>query len=157
MLTQAPAQSVVPVGQAHWPATHTKPPAHAIPHPPHSDGSVCVSTQLWSHDVSPAAQVSVHEPLEHDSPPAHWLPQVPQLFGSVLVFTQPPSHGVSPGVQPQWPLRQVVPFAHALPQAPQWIASANRSTHAPAHDVNPAPHAAAQAPALHTGVAPEHA
>ena len=96
MLTHVDPQSVAPIGHAHTPEAHTCPEAHARPHAPQFDVSVCVLTQLPLHRVVPVAQVLVHTPAVHACPVEHARPHAPQFDASLCVLTQVEPQSISP-------------------------------------------------------------
>ena len=153
----------------HWPALHTWPPVHRLPHDPQSVPLDVRSTHVPApppgppppgppppgppppgppppvHAVSPVGQVQL--PEVQVAPAAHAFPQLPQSPLLVCRSEHRPLHEVSPVAHPavQVPLRHWLPGPQRLPQAPQLRVSVDGLTHCPLHIVSPAPQA--QAPA----------
>lgn len=142
---QAPAQRVsVPtqgtVVQA--PALHSSPTSQIVPQVPQFAVSVCVSTQVPSHSVSPGQGSTIQVATMHSSPTSQIAPQEPQFALSVCVSTQAPPHSVSLGRQlpVQVPDTHVSSGPHALPQLPQLEVSFDVLVHPEAHVVSPMAH-----------------
>jgi len=83
--TQVPAQSVRPVGQAHFPPTQILPPVHLVVQLPQKFLFVRGSTQVF---LRPHLSGQPHLPAEQMLAPVHVVLQLPQDVLSVLKFTQ---------------------------------------------------------------------
>ena len=125
----APPQEVVPVGQAHAPATHCVPPEHTVPQAPQWLALVWVFTHAPPQLVRPPAQLQV--PPEQNEPPKHPVLHAPQLRGSIWRLVQVPLHCVVPALHTGWqlPSTHTWPVAQLRPQAPQLTASLARLVH----------------------------
>jgi hypothetical protein len=153
-LTQVPPQSLSPLGQTHWPATHCFPPLHAFAQAPQCAASPCRSVQLPLQQLLPPEQSpllpQVQALLTQLSPGAQAWPQAPQLAASLAVFTSQPVFGFLS--QSAKPVRQAKPQAppaqtavacagvgQARSQLPQWLASVSVFTQEPPQRVWPVP------------------
>lgn len=150
IFTQAPPQSVKPVGQPvveHAPAEQVDVGPHALPHAPQFALSDASDVQPPAQTVSPAGQL--HTPATQLSPPAHALPHAPQFALSLFRSKHPPLHAVRPVAHdaPHAPAEQTLGDAQGFPQPPQFAGSLPMSTHLPPQSVVPAGHA--HAPAAH--------
>lgn len=133
-----PPQEVWPPVQVQTPALHELPGAHGMLQPPQLTTSVSVSTQLFSHWVSPAAQLSVQVPWEQTSPAPQTVPHVPQFWPSDWVLVQPLGQALRPSTQAQAPAVHSVPASQAKPQEPQCEGFVDVATQVPAQSSKPA-------------------
>jgi hypothetical protein len=162
----AVGHSDVPLGQTHAPAEQIPPGKQAMPQLPQFCGSVDVSEQRSSQQLSDELQNAVgvidghppHEvgcdkstqlPSQHPGGfPPHCRPQTPQFIGSYPVSTHAPAHGVCmvpAGIvgHTQAPPAQVDPAImlwQSTPQNPQFIGSLFVSTQALPHTICPVGH-----------------
>ena len=134
-----------PVPPEHAPAVQVCPLAHATPHAPQFEASVCVLTQVDPQRVRGEVQVvvEVHVPAVQVCPLAHTLPHAPQFEASVCVFTHVVPHitvgAVHVGVTPTHaPLEH--PPGQSLSVKLDPRASHMRSRVALAHDARPGVH-----------------
>jgi hypothetical protein len=136
--TQAPLQSVIPLGQEHVPLTHVPFVPQLCPHVAQLFGSVIKLTQPPLHSVIPAGQLDMHWPDEQTSPDGHALPQAPQFCGLLMTSTHWPEHSVIPDgheVVSHLPLTHDWPLAQTVPHEPQCWGLSAVDTHAPEHIV----------------------
>jgi hypothetical protein len=123
---------------------HSCPVPHEAPQAPQFIGSLCRSTQLWPHGVSPGTVHSVPQvPAEQSCPAGQAAPQAPQLAPSLCRSTHAPAQSVRPAWQTHWLLTQLWPTTQAMLQAPQWDAFELRATQSVPHWVRPAGQAGA--------------
>src|SRR5688572_27869871 len=147
---------------------------HALPHAPQfmtvvvavSQPSPAIMLQFWKpvlHDET------AHVPVEQVPLPLsiwHGCMQPPQFITVVVEVSQPSAAPPEQSAKPIWQVKpqldaeqvEVAPAGvlQRLPHVPQCAVLVPVSTQLPPQSVSPAPHPLAHAPALHTGVAPEH-
>ncbi len=141
-LTQAPPQSVWPVGHTQVPVEQ-EPPVQVRPQAPQFNAVVVLVSQplamLPSQSAKPVLQAIPHRPLVHPGRPLgkvpeHERPQPPQLAGSVARSRQPIARMQnSPRTPGHWqrPATQTSVARQAAPHAPQCAALVARSTQVP--------------------------
>ena len=95
-LTQLPLQSVLGLGQTHWPLTQTWPFVQALPHAPQLFASLATVTQDPLQFVVPLGQTVRQWPLQQTWWVAHLCPHLPQFFGLLVRWTQTPPQETSP-------------------------------------------------------------
>jgi hypothetical protein len=102
VLTQAPVQSVVPVGHPHTPEVHTAPVTQTVPHAP----QLLTSVDKLAQVVAPLKSVQAVVPVGHEQaleahtcPPVQAVPQAPQLLASLVKLTQAPVQQVAVPLQ----------------------------------------------------------
>jgi len=102
--THTPLQSDCPDGHEHVPVEHCSPPGQGRSHAPQFRLLESVSTQAWSHAVSPGVHDAAHRPwLQKGVEPLQITPQPPQFDASVVTSTHAPAHASVPFAQEQWP------------------------------------------------------
>jgi len=147
------------------PFTHPALSAQPLPHRPQLPGSVWVSLQPLSQQLSPPVQTGpplhvlppTHAPAMQASSAPHTLVQLPQCSGETCSLTHVPAQQLSSATQPicahPWggwhaPARQASPFGQVRPQKPQSFGFVPSSTHVDPQHASPSPHAA---PPPHVG------
>ena len=108
-LTQAPLQTVVPVGQVQTPAEQPAPLAQTCPQAPQLFTSDAVLTQVPPQLTRPVGHVQA--PATHAAPAGQTRPQAPQLFTLVWTFVSQPSAAT--------PLQSAKPGLQVMPQVPE--------------------------------------
>jgi hypothetical protein len=160
--THCEPQSVVPVGQVHTLAMHTREPVHALPHMPQFMRSVASDVHVPEQSVCPLAHP--HALDEHVIPPPQLMPHAPQFVVLVARFTSHPFDGFASQsanpvmhVNPHAPAEQTATalagVGHACPHIPQFAIDVWRfASHPSAAIALQLPKPAAQLPTAHPDV-----
>src|SRR5262249_49876661 len=96
MSTQTSEQQLRPGAQAqvHWPAMHTLPMGHTLPHALQLAGSDDRSTHTLPHSVVGGLHTMVHLLAMQLCPTGHTLMHAPQFFASLVVSVHAPPQKV---------------------------------------------------------------